>query len=67
MTAQGVDVGQGKLVSGKVNLDVSASGTGKQWDRLQTSVNGTGLAQLFDGALLDFNVFRQVLDSYNFV
>lgn len=51
------------LVKGKVDLDLKASGKGNEWSSIQKTVSGDGLAQLFDGALLDFNVFKDVLDE----
>lgn len=51
------------LVSGKVNLDVSAKGTGKEWESIQKTIDGNGLAELLDGAVLEFNVLKNVIDE----
>lgn len=52
-----------KLISGKANLDLTVAGKGKEWANIQKNLDGNGLAELLDGAFLDFNVLKGVLDQ----
>ncbi|MDH3215909.1 MAG: AsmA family protein [Candidatus Krumholzibacteria bacterium] len=50
-----------KLVRGKANMNLDISGTGTEWTSIQKTISGQGLAELFEGAFIDFNIFDGVL------
>jgi uncharacterized protein involved in outer membrane biogenesis len=52
-----------KFLRGRASLDLDVSGAGKEWPDIQKSISGNGLAQLFDGALVDFNILGNVVDQ----
>jgi uncharacterized protein involved in outer membrane biogenesis len=52
-----------KFLRGRASLDLNVSGAGKEWPDIQKSVSGSGVAELFDGALVDFNLFSSVVDQ----
>ena len=47
---------------GRANLDLTISGQGAEWNDLRKTLSGDGLAELFDGAVLDVNVFKNITD-----
>jgi autotransporter translocation and assembly factor TamB len=52
-----------RTIRGTANLKCNISGNGREWESMQTTLNGNGLAELFDGAILDFNVANGILDK----
>jgi len=70
--ARGCDVAQAlnkipsglrKHLRGRANMDLTVSGKGKDWASVQLTLSGVGLAELFDGALIDLNILNSVLDE----
>ncbi|MCZ6765855.1 MAG: AsmA family protein, partial [bacterium] len=70
--ARGCDVAQAlnkipsglrKHLRGRANMDLTVSGKGQDWASVQPTISGVGLAELFDGALIDLNIPNSVLDE----
>lgn len=70
--ARGCDVAQAlnkipsglrKHLRGRANMDLTISGKGKDWASVQPTISGVGLAELFDGALIDLNILNNVLEE----
>lgn len=55
--------GTQKVLRAKANLELNISGSGKEWTDIQPTVTGDGLAELFDGAILDYNVVEDVIST----
>jgi len=49
-----------QFLSGKASMNINVSGTGKEWQDIQSTISGDGLAELFNGAVIDFNLFDAV-------
>jgi uncharacterized protein YhdP len=50
-----------QFLRGKADMNLNISGTGKEWPDIQKTISGQGIAQLFDGAIIDFNLFDNVV------
>jgi uncharacterized protein involved in outer membrane biogenesis len=44
-----------QFLRGKANMSLNFSGTGKEWPDIQKTISGQGLAELFEGAVIDFS------------
>jgi hypothetical protein len=49
------------LLQGTANMTLNVSGTGNEWQDIQTTVSGDGVAEFFDGAIVDLNIFDNVV------
>lgn len=56
------DVARSHL-SGTTNFDLTVSGSGKDWSDIQPTVSGDGYAELLDGALVDINIMKSIVDE----
>ena len=52
-----------KSLSGKASLDLSLSGSGKEWPDIQKTLKGSGLAELVDGEIIDINFAGAIFDE----
>jgi len=50
-----------KNVKGKLNSELSLSGSGKTWPQIKPSLQGQGALEVIDGAMLDVNIAQSVL------
>jgi len=66
----GIDIGQfaravlgaePRRLRGRLKLDMTLSGTGREWQDIRPSLHGQGSALVSRGALLNFNLAQQVL------
>ncbi len=48
---------------GKANLNLNISGKGKEWEDTQKTLSGDGLAEIFEGELIDINIANSILDE----
>ena len=48
-------------IRGRLNVDMKLSGSGKQWDEIRPSLQGQGVVEVVQGALLDLNIAEEVL------
>jgi hypothetical protein len=48
---------------GKANLDINISGSGKEWTDTQKTLSGDGLAEVFEGELVNINIANSILDE----
>ncbi|MBI4522432.1 MAG: AsmA family protein [Deltaproteobacteria bacterium] len=51
----------GKQFQGRLNSDLKVSGRGKTWEEMKPTLTGTGVAEVLQGTLLDFNIAESVL------
>jgi uncharacterized protein involved in outer membrane biogenesis len=49
------------LLKGKANMTLNVSGTGNEWQNIQSTISGDGAAEFFDGAIVDVNIFDNVV------
>jgi uncharacterized protein involved in outer membrane biogenesis len=49
------------VLHGRANMTLNISGTGKEWQSIQTTISGGGVARLFDGEIVDVNIFDNVV------
>jgi AsmA protein len=49
------------MLRGRANMTLDISGTGKEWDNIQTTLSGDGVAEFFDGAIVNLNIFDAVV------
>lgn len=47
-------------LKGTVNLNADVSGSGKEWNDIKHSISGTGLTEIFQGKILEFNFIDQL-------
>ena len=48
---------------GTTNFNLTVSGEGKEWSDIQPTVSGNGFAELMDGALVDINIAKAIVDE----
>ncbi len=51
------------VLRGRANMTLDVSGTGKEWENIQTTIAGDGVAEFFDGAIVDLNIFDNVISQ----
>ncbi|UCH83935.1 MAG: AsmA family protein [Candidatus Latescibacterota bacterium] len=47
-----------KSLTGKANLDINISGSGKEWKDIKHTLSGEGLAELVNGEIVDWNIAK---------
>ncbi|MEE9268779.1 MAG: AsmA-like C-terminal region-containing protein [Candidatus Krumholzibacteria bacterium] len=52
-----------KHVRGKANFDLKISGNGKDWNSIQKTVAGDGVAEFFAGEIIGTNMFSNIVDQ----
>jgi len=50
-------------IRGTASMNLSMSGSGKEWLDVQKTLKGSGLAELFDGEILDVNFATAIFDE----
>ena len=59
--AQAVLGEEPRRLRGRLKLDVSLSGRGREWQQIEPTLRGRGVALVTHGALINFNLAEQVL------
>lgn len=49
-----------QFLRGNASMKLNISGSGKDWQDIQKTISGDGLAELLNGAIIDFNLFDAV-------
>ncbi len=52
-----------QMIRGAASLNLAISGSGKQWLDVQKTLTGSGLAELFDGEILEINFATAIFDE----